>query len=160
MEESKKKTIEGTALAIALLIISIFLYLYPNFIGAQLVTRSIGVIFGLFGVLFFLSELTNISFSKNKILKSAISDITLGAFFGIIIFILIYFFTNWFVHLIVTFLMIFALFGVLKGIITILVSIDFSKGNRVAKIPVIILNIAIFTLTILQLLQIFKVIDE
>ena len=160
MEDTKKKLIEGIALALAFLFTSIFLYIYPEFIGNQLVTRSIGVFFGLMGTMFFLSQLTNIDFSTNKEIKSAISDIIVGLVVGVIILLLLYFFTNWLVHLIVTLLMLLTLFGFLRGIITILTSIDFSKGNRLIKLPVIILNIAIFTLTILQLLQIFKVIGK
>ncbi|MBU0941646.1 MAG: hypothetical protein KKD36_09475 [Bacteroidetes bacterium] len=160
MDDTKKKLIEGVALSLAFLLTSMFLYSYPEFIGNQIVTRSIGVVFGVLGIMFFLSQLTNIDFNNNKEIKSAISDISVGLVIGIIILLLLYFFSNWFVNLIVTILLLLTLFGVLRGIIIIISTIDFSKGNRLIKLPVIILNIAIFSLTILQLLQIFKVIDK
>ncbi|ALC80436.1 hypothetical protein [Bacillus gobiensis] len=158
MDESKKKLIEGTALFLSFLITSIVLYFIPDFIGNQIVTRSIGIIFGLIGIMGFTVELTNLRISSNEEIKSALMDMVVGLFLGIIIFLLLYFFANWFVHIVVTLLMLLAIYAALRSVIKLIFLTDFLNRNILIKLPVIILNIAIFTLTLLQVLQIFKVI--
>ena len=160
MDKSKKKLIESLSIAFAFLLTSIVLYIMPDFIGNQIVTRSIGVIFGLIGVAGLMVELTNMKKNSNEEFKSAMQDMAVGIFLGVIILLLLYFFSNWFVHLIVTLLMIFAIYGTFSSILKMLILTDFSKRHIFIKLPIILLNIAIFTLTILQLLQIFKVIDK
>ncbi|MGG3662080.1 hypothetical protein [Bacillus gobiensis] len=158
MDESKKKLIEGTSLFLSFLITSIVLYFIPDFIGNQIVTRSIGIIFGLIGIMGFMVELTNLRISSNEEVKSSLMDMAVCVFLSIIIFLLLYFFKNWFVHLTVTLLMLLSIYAGLRSIIKLIILTDLLKRNIFIKLPVIILNIAIFALTILQLLQIFKVI--
>lgn len=160
MGETRKKSIEGLALSLSFLITSIILYVVPDFIGHQLITRSIGVVLGIIGVMGFILELSKVSSNSNEEIKNARRELGVAIFLGVLIFILLYFFTNWFIHLIVTFLILLSLYGGIKSIITIIVLTDFSKRKVLHKIPVIVLNMAIFTLTILQLLQIFKVIEK
>ncbi|WP_277679561.1 hypothetical protein [Gracilibacillus dipsosauri] len=160
MEESKKKMIDGISVSLSFLITSIILYLYPEFVGSQIVTSSIGVFLGIMGILFFLVQVSSLELGVDKKgFKDALNDIFVALFMAVIIFTLLLFFNNWLVHLIVLFMMLLTFFGFLRGLFTILSLIDYSKKSFISKLPMIILNLAIFTLTILQLLQIFKVID-
>lgn len=159
MEEAKKKLIEGVSLSLSLLMTSIILYFIPDFLGYQLVTRSIGVILGLIGILGFTAELTNMKYS-NEEFKSALKDLSVAIFLGVLIFILLTIFSNWFTNLLVTTLMLIAFYAVFRSILKMIILTDFTKRNMIVKLPLVILNLAVFTLTILQLLQIFKVIEK
>ncbi|KQU57716.1 hypothetical protein RKD55_000783 [Rossellomorea marisflavi] len=159
MSEKYESPLNGIALAMSFLLTSMVLYLAPEFIGTQLITRSLGVILGFIGFLGFIVELSKTSLNNEKV-KDGIWDIVSGIFLGSLIFLLLLYFSNWIVNLIVLFLMLFGIYGTLRGIFKLIALLDFTKSNIFRKLPLLILNLAIFTLTILQLLQIFKVINE
>jgi len=92
MDKSKEKLIEGLSIAFAFLLTSIVLYIVPDFIGNQIVTRSIGVIFGFIGIAGLMVELTNMKKNSNEEFKSAMGHMAVGIFLGIIILLLLYFF--------------------------------------------------------------------
>jgi hypothetical protein len=159
MSDSTKGFIDGLSLSLAFLISSIVLYFVPDFIWHPLITRSLGVLMGIIGILGFLVELNKTPI-KNPEVKEALREVGAGLFIGVIIIFLLYFFTNGLIHLIITFLMVLSIYGTLKGVFKLVVATEFSKANVFQKIPLIVLNIAIFTLTIMQLLQIFKIVGK
>ncbi|WP_413380314.1 hypothetical protein [Alkalihalobacillus sp. 1P02AB] len=146
------KLIEGIAIALAFLIISFYLYLNPSFLTWPILTNGIGAFFGIVGLMGFLLELGKI----NMKFESGIKDIVAGFFVGVIVFLLIYFTDNLYVNLLVVFLSIIVIYGIISGFIKIVKSFVESNTNIFLRIPVIILNVAIFVLTILQLVEIIN----
>ncbi len=108
------------------------LYLAPEFIGTQLITRSLGVILGFIGFLGFIVELSKTSLNNEKV-KDGIWDIVSGIFLGSLIFLLLLYFSNWIVNLIVLFLMLFGIYGTLRGIFKLIALLDFTKSNIFRK---------------------------
>jgi hypothetical protein len=153
--ENRLKIAEGIALSLSLLLCSLYLYLNPDFIGQPIITRTVGAILGFIGIIGFLSELSK---ATDESLKKPINEIMASLIIGLVIFSLMYFFTNWFVNIIVIILAVVGLFGFLRGVAHILLLTWMPGGNNVIKLPVLLLNAAIFALTLLQILQIFKLI--
>lgn len=159
MDEAKKNLIDGISLSTTFLGTSFFLYFNPDFIGLPIVARSIGVILGLIGLMGFMVELSKLNTANtNEEVKKAREDLGIGIFIAVLMLTILYFFSYWWVHLLVIVLMLLAIYAIIRGFVTLIVLYDWSNRSFLTKLPVIILNIAIFVLTILQLLQIFKVI--
>nr|WP_039809883.1 hypothetical protein [Jeotgalibacillus malaysiensis] len=151
--KNSKTILEGIALALSFVVTSLFLYLVPEFIGNQIFTRSIGVFLGILGLLIILSSISiNM---KNVKLNEGLKDIGVAIFLGVILFPIHYFFSHWFVNLIIVFFIVVMLYGFFRGMIVII--IESRTGNKInfGKLSFIILNIAIFVLTIMQLIEIF-----
>lgn len=153
--ENRLKIADGIALSLSFLLCSLYLYFNPEFIGNPIITRTIGVILGFIGIIGFLTELSK---ATDESLKDATNNIFAGCFVGMVIFGLMYFFSNWFVNILVIILALLGMYGFLKGVAQILVTTWSSGGNVVIKLPVLLLNGAIFALTFLQILQIFKLV--
>ncbi|KOY81301.1 hypothetical protein I6G82_02580 [Lysinibacillus macroides] len=100
--EDKIKIAEGISLALAFFICSILLYLNPTFLGNEFITSLIGVVLGFIGIVGFLLEISKV-FKES--LKSAILDVGVAFFLGIIVVLLHYFFSNSFVNWVIIFLL-------------------------------------------------------
>lgn len=157
MDDAKKKLIEGVSLFLAFFVISFFLYINPDFIGSAIVTRSVGLVCGIIGLMGFMTELNNLRI-ENQEVKGAIQDMVMAVFLGVIIFVILYFTSHWIWNSIAIFLMLLAVYAAIRSIFKLIILTDFSNRSFILKIPVIVLNIAVFTLTVLQLLQIVKII--
>ena len=136
---------------------SIVLYLNPDFLGNRTITSIVGIVFGVIGFYQLIIELSN---SANPLLKDAQNDIGAAALIGIILFLLHYFFSHWAVNIVIIFLLVCVSYAFLRGLLKIMLVVQDYQINYLLKVPIVILNLAIFTLTILQLLQIFKVIEK
>lgn len=155
------KFIDGVALFLSFLIISICLYFYPDFLGHQIATRIVSILMGVMGILGFTVEMSNYDWKSNKKeLKKPIGEIIVAFAIFAPFAVLDYLVAHWIVNWIITLVGLFCLYAFLAGVIKIFVLIDFKKGKLIVKLPVLTLNLAVFLLTILQLLQIFKVIDK
>ncbi|WP_053367833.1 hypothetical protein [Bacillus sp. FJAT-27245] len=158
MDDQKMKFLDGIALALALLICSIILYLNPLFLGHKTVTSIVGILFGVIGFAGFMQELSRTS--KNEILKSGQIDIASAAVIGVLAIVIHYYFSHWAVNILIIFFLLMAFYGFFRGMLKVLLILRENRTNWVLKIPMVILHLAVFTLTTLQLLQILKVIDK
>ena len=152
--EDKIKIAEGISVALAFFLCSVLLYLNPTFLDNEFTTRLTGAILGFIGIVGFLIEISKV-FKES--LKSAISDVGVALFVGIIVVLLRYFFTNTLVNWIIVFLLLFVFLGFFRGIFKILLLSNINGKNILLKIPLLILNLAVFTVSILQILNMFKI---
>lgn len=152
--EDKIKIAEGISVALAFFLCSVLLYLNPTFLGSEFTTSLTGVVLGFIGIVGFLIEISKV-FKES--LKSAISDVGTSLFLGIVVVLLRYFFSNIFVNWIIVFLLLMLLYGFFKGVLKIVLLSNFNGKNILLKIPLLLLNLSVFTVSILQILKMFKI---
>lgn len=152
--EDKIKIAEGISVALAFFLCSILLYLNPTFLGNEFITSFTGALLGFIGIVGFLLEISKV-FKES--LKSAISDVGVALFLGIIVILLHYFFSNIFVNWVIILLLLIVMYGFFRGVFKIVLLFNFNGKNILLKIPLLLLNLSVFTVSILQILKMFKI---
>ncbi|WP_052125294.1 hypothetical protein [Lysinibacillus boronitolerans] len=152
--EDKIKIVEGISVALAFFICSILLYLNPTFLGNEFITSLIGAVLGFIGIVGFLLEISKV-FKES--LKSAIIDVGVALFFGTILVLLHYFFSNIFVNWVIIILLLIVIYGFFRGVLKIVILSNFNGKNILLKVPLLLLNLSVFTVSILQILKMFKI---
>ncbi|MDY0396796.1 hypothetical protein ACFSMW_14720 [Virgibacillus halophilus] len=149
--------INGLALGITFVIVSGFLYYYPSFLYFEVASYITGASLGIIGLVGMLSEIGKMI---DKQYKDALRDVSSAVALGIIVFVLYYYFSNRIVNIIILILSIALMFGFLRGVLRIFYIIINQQNlrNSFIRLSIFILNLMIFTLTILQILQIIKII--
>ena len=155
-DKNDNSTNNAISLGITFVIISSFLYLNPEFLGINLVSYIIGSVMGVvgfFGMVLVVDKL-------DKKFNEAINNIAISIFFGLIVYAIYYFFSNIIINIILLFLSIFVIFAFVSGVLQIVqvIVLEHDIKQSSIKISVFVLNLLIFILTILQILQIFKII--
>ncbi|RFB11482.1 hypothetical protein DZB84_20685 [Bacillus sp. HNG] len=154
-KSDEEKVIEGIALGIAFLCLSAFLYMKPDFLGYELISNIVGAFFGLFGLVGVLTEIRK----TQEEIGEAVMEIGVAIFLGTISFVLMYFFSNVFVNIVILLLFLFTIYAALSGTFKIIKMQLKKNTNILLKIPMAILNVLIFALTVLQILQIVETIN-
>lgn len=154
--DKNKSVLEGISLGVAFLLVSGFLYLNPSFLFSEIVSYSTGTVLGFIGIMGVLVEIGKI----NNIYDEATKYIGVGLLTGIAGYILYYFVSNTIVNFIVLFLALLTIYSLLLGMLKVIEIILNQKSvkNSLIKLSVFVLNLLIFILTFLQLLEIVKVI--
>ena len=127
-----------------------FLYLNPDYLGNRVVNGMISTLSGIIGIVGLTVELS-------KLMKKidGLIDLRSGCFF-IVIWQVIY--DNWnyaFLNFLILFFLFFGVYGILNGVAKIIESIRSSSATFSFKsIGIMTANLAVFLLTVLQIVQI------
>lgn len=148
--------IHGLAVGVTFLVISGFLYLNPSYLFMEIISYIIGTIVGVVGLISMLAVIGNI----DKKFNDSLSYITFSILLGVIIYSIYFFASNIVVNIVVLLFSFLVVYMFLDGFFQIvyLVATEHNIKKSSVKISVFILNLLIFTLTVLQILQIFEVI--
>ncbi|WP_088033815.1 hypothetical protein [Evansella clarkii] len=147
-----EKIIEGIALSIVFLSLSILLYINPDFFEMHVITHTIGAILGLIGLIGFTIEISKTRFK----ITEGISEFVTGIILSIIPLLLLFHFYVWYVNILSLFIGMFALYGLFLGLIKIINQFVRNEANIFIKIPALLLNGSIFILTLLQIIEIIS----
>ena len=140
----------GICISEAFIFILGFLYLNPDYLGNSVVNGMISTLSGIIGIVGLTVELS-------KLMKKidGLIDLGSGCFF-IVIWQVIY--DNWnyaFLNFLILFFLFFGVYGILNGVAKIIESIRSSSATFSFKsIGIMTANLAVFLLTVLQIVQI------
>ena len=140
----------GICISGAFIFILGFLYLNPDYLGNRVVNGMISTLSGIIGIVGLTVELS-------KLMKKidGLIDLGSGCFF-IVIWQVIY--DNWnyaFLYFLILFFLFFGVYGILNGVAKIIESIRSSSATFSFKsIGIMTANLAVFLLTVLQIVQI------
>ena len=140
----------GICISEAFIFILGFLYLNPDYLGNRVVNGMISTLSGIIGIVGLTVELS-------KLMKKidGLIDLGSGCFF-IVIWQVIY--DNWnyaFLNFLILFFLFFGVYGILNGVAKIIESIRSSSATFSFKsIGIMTTNLAVFLLTVLQIVQI------
>lgn len=140
----------GICISGAFIFILGFLYLNPDYLGNRVVNGMISTLSGIIGIVGLTVELS-------KLMKKidGLIDLGSGCFF-IVIWQVIY--DNWnyaFLNFLILFFLFFGVYGILNGVAKIIESIRSSSAAFSFKsIGIMTANLAVFLLTVLQIVQI------
>ena len=140
----------GICISGAFIFILGFLYLNPDYLGNRVVNGMISTLSGIIGIVGLTVELS-------KLMKKidGLIDLGSGCFF-IVIWQVIY--DNWnyaFLYFLILFFLFFGVYGILNGVAKIIESIRSSSAIFSFKsIGIMTANLAVFLLTVLQIVQI------
>lgn len=172
MSKRKKENDEddisvGLALGLALIIVSGYLYLNPDYFRNEWVSYTIGIFVGVIGIVGFFHEISKVI---KEDFKKELSD-TLIALVLISGLLILYKYivdlssinnlSHYSINSVFFLFFTICLFGFLKELFS-LIKVIFDEKNIkgiIAKASLTILNFFIFILTILQLLKLLKIID-
>ncbi|WP_368900610.1 hypothetical protein [Oceanobacillus oncorhynchi] len=156
--KSKDPVVEklnGIAVALSLLIISTFLYMYPEYLGINIISNIIGTILGIIGLVGFILEIGKF----DEDFSEGFKYLGVGIFLTLIIIICLIFLQYFFVRIIILFLGLLSIYSLLLGVFYI-VYIVINKTDKKQSIKGVLaatLNVLIFVLTVLQLLEILNI---
>lgn len=153
-ESGQQSILNGLALGVTFVIVSSFLYFNPGYLYYDIVSYIVGAIFGLLGFIGLILEVSKI----DEQYKKSIDYIGVSILIGMILYSIGYFISNFIMNLILILFWILPIFGLLLGIFQIIKLIVNEKTIKKAltKLSVFTLNIVIFILTVLQILQVLK----
>lgn len=159
-EQAKEEKIkEGTALATSFLAVSVFLYITPDYFKIHNITKIVSIVFGIIGVIGLSLELNKLNSNSKKL---GLDNLGVGLGLGSIWALIYYYYPIWWVNILTFPLLILTLYGIILGIIEVISAIltkeKSIKTTFLVKLPVAIAQVAGFILTVLQLLQIVKII--
>jgi len=153
-DKKRKNPLSGIALAFTFLIISLILFLIPDFFKSIIATRIVMFIFAVIGI-------CGLGFELNKIKKIGFDNLGVGISLGIIGVIIYYFSPIWWLNIVAFVLFFFSTYGILLGLISILKIIIFSeislKKELIKKILIFLGQIFGISLVILQILKLLKI---
>ncbi|MDM8100925.1 hypothetical protein [Oceanobacillus oncorhynchi] len=147
--------LNGIAVALSLLIISTFLYMYPEYLGFNILSNSIGTFLGIIGLVGFILEIGKF----DEDFSEGFKYLGVGIFLTLISIACIYFLQYLFVKIIILFLSLLSIYSLLLGLFYI-VYIVLTKKDKKQSIKGVLattLNFLIFVLTVLQLLEILNI---
>ena len=152
--------INGISIALAFLGVAVFLYLSPVYLGNSIVSLVCSIILGVVGIAGLGIELNKLS-SKPKGL--GFDNLGIGLIFIIIWSLLYYYFNITWVNIFGLLFLIFGTYGTFRGVISVFYNLltdnnDSKKIKWVVKLPVFIAQLAGFVLTILQILEVIKIV--
>lgn len=162
---SRKNASEsGFALAITLLSVAAFLYLSPNYLASEIITRITGLLLAIVGTGGLGFELSRLSGRGRTF---GFDNLGLGLGFIGIWAIIYHFSPGWFINAPILLLLLFGLYGTTLGIIELLKSLPFNQPVQ-SQAPtaielftrgfVAIATLAGLVLTLLQIAKILKII--
>ncbi len=160
-KSQKEKDQDGIALALTFLIASLFLYLFPTYFKIEFITLSISILFAIIGVFGLGIEINRLSSNPNGI---GLDNLGIGVGIFAIWIIFFYYFNIWWVNILIFPVLIFGIYGTILGIMNIIFSLfsdpkESMKVKLSVKLPVVIAQLAGFALTLMQILQILKIIE-
>ncbi|OBZ14641.1 hypothetical protein A8L34_12020 [Bacillus sp. FJAT-27264] len=160
--KTEKENIQhGIAIALSFLVSSFLLFLLPVYLFNNAITYFVSILFAIIGVGGLGIELNKLSSNPKGL---GLDNLGIGLVLGTIWTIFYYYFNLWWINLIILPLMLLGCYGIILGIINIFDNLfssfsspEKSKGKFFIKLPVVIAQLAGFILTIMQILQIFKI---
>lgn len=148
--------INGFSLIIAFIGVGVLLQFCPDYFGNSFITKFVKILFIIFGVLGFISELINKE-KTNKIL--GIDNLAIGLFFtGLWLFLFLKF-NHWVANTLSFFMLIIGLYGVSVGIQQIIYSfyINVKKKSKIISKSEWFISISKLAGFILVIFQIFQI---
>lgn len=151
----------GIALASTFLLMSFFFFLYPSYFEIETVTYIIGIIFAIIGIMGLGIELNKIGSSPKGI---GFDNLGIGIGLLVIWILAFYYFNIWWVNAFISPIMLLGVYAILLGILNIFYSLfsnpqESIKVKLTMKLPVVITQFAGFLLTIMQILQLLKILE-
>jgi|SRR5690625_1438205 len=150
----------GIALAFAFLASSLVLYLFPSYFKVEIITYCICIILAIIGVAGLGIELNKLSTNPKGI---GLDNLGIGIGLFAVWIIFFYYYDLWWINVLIFPLLLFGIYGTVLGIVNIVFFL-FSNPNESLKVklsiklPVVIAQFAGFVLSIMQILQILKII--
>jgi hypothetical protein len=148
----------GLALSIAFLIMSVFVYFNPSYLGNATISVIVSVILGGIGVAGLSVELDKLG---GKDSSFGISNLGIGLLIGSVWALLYYYFPLWWLNIITSFILLLSLYAISLGLINTF-EIIFTKSASIKigliKIVIAIAQIVAFTAALLQVMQILKIV--
>lgn len=157
-DKSKEQSLlEGLALWFSFTFTSIVIYLGYLDIGNDGTSKAVAIIIGIIGVVGLSIEVDKLSGGDSSI---GLSNLGIGLLMGVIYLTVEEFTNHWLINIILILVLIFTFYGILLGIFMtfrfMLKSGDSWKKVVFIKLPVIIGQLAAFSLTILQIYQVVR----
>lgn len=154
--ESKIKDMKsGIVLVITLFMTSGFLYFNPLYLGNEIISYLVILIFLCIGIIGLGIELNKLG--ENKV-KLGFDGLGLGLAFGLIWLVVYYYFGNLISNLITSPFLIIGIYGVADGFADILIILFSSKKELFIKLPIIIAQITAFIAAIFTILNILGIV--
>ena len=156
MNENQKNVIEGFSLALSMLIVSLFLYMNPEFLKVEKVSYITGTILGIIGIVGIFIELGRL----NEKFEESLKDIIASVLLALCVYTIYLYFTNMFVKFVIIFFALISLYAFIRGLLKIIVNIINEKKSKIlfTQLIALLLNILLIGLTVLQIVQIFNLI--
>lgn len=147
--------LNGIAIALSLLIISTFLYIYPEYLEINIISNIIGTILGIIGLVGFILEIGEYV----EDFKEGFNYLGTGIFLTLFSIVCLYFSQHLFMKFTILLLSILSIYSLLLGLFYIAyVSLNKTdKKQSIKGVLATILNFLIFVLTVLQLLEILNI---
>lgn len=155
-----ERIIEGVSLWLAFLLVSVYLYITPDYFYYTWITKTTSIFFGVLGVIGLSLELNKLNNNDTKLgLDNLGIGLGIGALWLYLNSVNIYPILN----VALLFLLLLSIYGILMGLIGMLVNIfsNSSSWRKVVfvKLPILIAQLCAFVLTALQLLEYFNVVS-
>lgn len=149
----KERKWDGVALAGSFILVVIFLSVNSDYLGHELISRIVAIIFGILGIGGMTSELSKIINKK----VDGIMDLVVGTIILILWGGIYYHWDYPVVNFFLLFLLLLGFYGVLIGIAKIIESIKTATITwTIKQMAIVIANCSVFILTILQIIQIIR----
>ena len=149
----KERKWDGVALAGSFILVVIFLSVNSDYLGHELISRIVAIIFGILGIGGMTSELSNIINKK----VDGIMDLVVGTIILILWGGIYYYWDYPVVNFFLLFLLLLGFYGVLIGIAKMIESIKTATITwTIKQMAIVIANCSVFILTILQIIQIIR----
>lgn len=149
----KERKWDRVALAGSFILVVIFLSVNSDYLGHELISRIVAIIFGILGIGGMTSELSKIINKK----VDGIMDLVVGTIILILWGGIYYHWDYPVVNFFLLFLLLLGFYGVLIGIAKIIESIKTATITwTIKQMAIVIANCSVFILTILQIIQIIR----
>ncbi|SEG79598.1 hypothetical protein [Paenibacillus sp. UNC499MF] len=153
--EKKKEPLGGIAVAISMILVALFLFFNPSYLGIVIVTNTVSTVLMVIGII-------GLSIEINKIIGEkplGFDDAGLGFAFLVFWVIIYHYFDGVIINWILLLFLFFGLYGSVLGIAKIINFVSFEVHNTKQKwlrFAVFIIQVLGFGATILQYLTSFK----
>jgi hypothetical protein len=149
-ERSNKSIIEGISLSAAFLLIGIFVYCTPNYLGGDTATSVVSGICFFIAFMGFTSEISKSVENANNLFSGILAGVFLISIWAV----LYHYFPIWWVNLITLFILLIGVYGMIISIIEICSYIKMgNRGNVFVRVVIVGSEIIAFVASIITILQ-------